>query len=573
VSEQPAGRKRLWPRRVKVLYQLLAVLLVVGVGPLVASSVKLMGINQTTIENGILNSHTQLVSSTAESIGTFLHRVEENLNGMARFQGLQVRLDVNQRQDLLIPFLDSYNYLLGLKIYGAAGQEVTDVSRTGATALWGLIGRSELEQAAASALRGSSYFSTPVAGPTVEASFMLFGVPVRDEVGQVSGSLVALVSLVDLQAMISKIRVGTTGQAFLVDKKGVVIAHRDLALVQRREKLHDLEIVDSYLQTGQTAGSAPFRDRQGREMLGAYDVVPGAGWGVIIEELRDEAYRSLIEMRRQTILYVVLGVTLAVVTGVVFAQRISRPIRIFAEKSLAIARGDFKGTIEIRSLNEIGQLAETFNHMTQQLAKYDRDMRDLFKSTIKSLAASIDAKDPYTRGHSERVAKFSKEIARQLGYDEKALERVEISGLLHDVGKIGIDDAVLRKPSKLTDEEFAIIKKHPIFGASIMSPIKQLQDVLPGMRHHHESLDGKGYPDGLAGGEIPIMARIIAVADTFDAMTSDRLYQKAMEHDFVIKTLVRLSGTRYDPKVVQAFIKAYPRLGLARKAPEAVKTA
>jgi putative nucleotidyltransferase with HDIG domain len=198
--------------------------------------------------------------------------------------------------------------------------------------------------------------------------------------------------------------------------------------------------------------------------------------------------------------------------------------------------------------------------MTQQLDLYDRNMRGLFISTIKSLAAAIDAKDPYTRGHSDRVARFSLAIAREMRLEKESLERVQIAALLHDVGKIGIDDAVLRKPDRLTDEEFAVIKRHPAMGANIMAPIKQLKDIIPGMRHHHESFDGNGYPDGLAGAEIPLIARIIAVADTFDAMTSDRLYQKAMDDDFVIKTVMRLSGTRYDPKVVQAFLTAHPKM-------------
>ncbi len=555
----PEGR-----RRIKLLYQLLAVLLLVGVGPLAVSSRKMLQINQGTLESGILTAHTQIVTSTAERVESFVGTVRETLRGMARFQGLTARLDEGQRADLLIPFLDSYSRLLAVRVIDTDGRRISEVGHGPAT-LWDQLGSSEGAAATAAALRGEEYAGLPFVPAGGEAAAVAFAVPVRDETNRVTAALLAIVSLEDVQAVIAKVRVGTTGQAYLVDRRGVVVAHRDLDLVRRRENLGDLEIV-GYLQAGQTLGSVPFRDRAGRQMLGSYDVVPGLGWGVVIEELRDEAYRSLAEMRRQTAFWVALGLVLAVGIGVVTAQGISRPIRAFADKALAISRGDFKGTISARSMNEIGQLAETFNHMTRQLDLYDRNMRELFLATIKSLAAAIDAKDPYTRGHSERVAFYSVAIARELGLDERSLERVQIAALLHDVGKIGIEDAVLRKPERLTEAEYAIIKRHPIMGANIMAPIRQLKDIIPGMRHHHEALDGTGYPDGLAGGEIPLLARVIAVADTFDAMTSDRLYQKAKDDDFVIQTLTRLSGTRYDPKAVQAFIKAHPKLGRPRAA-------
>jgi putative nucleotidyltransferase with HDIG domain len=222
--------------------------------------------------------------------------------------------------------------------------------------------------------------------------------------------------------------------------------------------------------------------------------------------------------------------------------------------------------IDLNSSSEIGQLAETFNYMTSRLDLYDRNMRDLFISTIKSLAAAIDAKDPYTRGHSDRVARLSLAIAREMSLDRQNVERVQIAALLHDVGKIGLDDAVLRKPERLSEEEYGLVKRHPTMGANIMEPIKQLKDIIPGIRHHHEAFDGSGYPDGLAGGEIPLIARIISVADTFDAMTSDRLYQKAMDDEFVTKTLVRLSGTRFDPNVVQVFITSLSKSGGLQRA-------
>jgi len=550
------------PRRIKLLYELLAVLLLVGVGPLAISSRKMMQINQGTLESGILAAQTQIVTSTAERVESFLGGTSATLRGMARFQGLMTGPDEGQRSDLLIPFLDSYNSLLAVRVTAADGRQIAEVGR-GSGSVWEQLGSGEIGAAGAAALRGEEYIGTPFFPAGGAAAAVGFAVPVRDESNRVTAGLLAIVSLADVQRLVAKVRIGTNGQAYLVDRRGVLVAHRDLELVRRRESFADVEIV-GYLQAGQTFGSVPFRDPAGRQMLGAYDLVPGVGWGVVIEELRDEAYGSLIEMRRQTVLWIALGLVLAIGIGISFAQGISRPIRAFADRALAISRGDFKGTIASRSHNEIGQLAETFNHMTRQLDSYDRNMRELFLSTIKSLAAAIDAKDPYTRGHSERVALFSVAIARELGLDDKSLERVQIAGLLHDVGKIGIADAVLRKPDRLTEAEFGIIKGHPALGASIMGPIRQLKDIIPGMRHHHEALDGTGYPDGLAGGEIPLMARIIAVADTFDAMTSDRLYQKAKDDDFVIQTLRRLSGSRYDPKVVQAFVKAHLKLGRPR---------
>jgi len=558
-ADAPAVVSARRPRRIKLLYELLAVLLLVGVGPLAFSSRKMMQINQSTLESGILAAQTQIVTSSAERVESFLGGTSATLRGMARFQGLMANPEEGQRSDLLIPFLDSYNSLLAVRVLAADGRQIAEVGR-GAATVWEQLGSGESAAAKAAALRGEEYIGTPFFPTGGAAVAVGFAVPVRDENNRVTAALLAIVSLADLQSLVAKVRVGTTGQAYLVDRRGVLVAHRDLDLVRRRESFADVEIV-GYLQAGQTLGSVPFHDRAGRQMLGAYDLVPGVGWGVVIEELRDEAYGSLTALRRQTVFWIALGLVLAIGIGISFAQGISRPIRAFADRALAISRGDFKGTITARSHNEIGQLADTFNHMTRQLDSYDQNMRELFLSTIKSLAAAIDAKDPYTRGHSERVALFSVAIARELGLGEKSLERLQIAGLLHDVGKIGISDAVLLKPDRLTEAEFDVIKRHPALGASIMGPIRQLKDIIPGMRHHHEALDGTGYPDGLAGGEIPLIARVIAVADTFDAMTSDRLYQKAKDDDFVIQTLLRLSGTRYDPKVVQAFIKAHLKLG------------
>jgi HD-GYP domain-containing protein (c-di-GMP phosphodiesterase class II) len=183
-----------------------------------------------------------------------------------------------------------------------------------------------------------------------------------------------------------------------------------------------------------------------------------------------------------------------------------------------------------------------------------RTQRALFLGTIEALAAAIDAKDSYTCGHSRRVAMLSMSIAQAAGMPPDQAERVRIAGLVHDVGKIGVPEAVLCKPGRLTDDEFAQIKKHPEIGHRILKDLPSLEDVLPGVLHHHERIDGRGYPHGLAGDAIPLLARIIGVADTFDAMSSNRAYRPAMPREKVLAELQRSAGSQLDAEMVRAFL-------------------
>jgi putative nucleotidyltransferase with HDIG domain len=178
--------------------------------------------------------------------------------------------------------------------------------------------------------------------------------------------------------------------------------------------------------------------------------------------------------------------------------------------------------------------------------------RELFLGSIRMLAAAIDEKDPYTRGHSGRVAKYSTLIGRELGLSDVELDKLRIAALLHDVGKIGVDDRVLKKPGALTPEEFELMKQHTVKGANIMRPVSQLKEMLPGIELHHEHMDGRGYPYGLTAPKIPMMARIIAVADTLDAMTTHRPYQTAMELEFALQRIKSLAGAKFDTVVVTA---------------------
>ncbi len=211
------------------------------------------------------------------------------------------------------------------------------------------------------------------------------------------------------------------------------------------------------------------------------------------------------------------------------------------------------------------------------LSKYDlynnktsmmKDLKELFYKTIKSISSALDAKDPYTHGHSMRVTLYSLILAKELGLNDETLEEIETAGLLHDIGKVGIPQRILCKPGKLTDEEYEIMKSHPEQGEKIVKKIKQLSIISNWLKTHHERWDGLGYPSGLKGEEIPISARIIALADTYDAMTSTRSYRKALEHSVAIEEINKCAGTQFDPSLADLFIKNGDKIQAAKENPE-----
>jgi len=186
-------------------------------------------------------------------------------------------------------------------------------------------------------------------------------------------------------------------------------------------------------------------------------------------------------------------------------------------------------------------------------------MRKMYLETVRALSAAIDAKDPYTKGHSERVAQLSVALAQELNLSDRDIENIEYTALLHDIGKIGIADNILGKNSSLTNEEFDKIKEHPIMGAKIIEPVDFLKNSYQAIYHHHEKYNGKGYPDGIKSEDIPILARIIATADAYDAMGSDRPYRKKLNKDKILKELKDQSGKQFDPEVVKALISVLDR--------------
>jgi len=236
---------------------------------------------------------------------------------------------------------------------------------------------------------------------------------------------------------------------------------------------------------------------------------------------------------------------------------------------------DLKG--EIRRLNQVTReqnlklqdmnrtLEGKVSDRTKQLADKNQELRIGYVQTIRALAEAVDAKDSYTRGHSERVGVYASKLGRELGLPRELIERIYISGLLHDVGKIGIPDRIITKPDRLTPEEYDEIKRHPEIGARILQPVAFLADVVSCVRHHHEWFDGseRGYPARLVGDQIPLPSRIILVSDTLEAMTSDRPYRKGLPLEHVLAELSRFSGTQFDPVCVDAMLRLLEREGEA----------
>jgi HD-GYP domain-containing protein (c-di-GMP phosphodiesterase class II) len=544
--------------KTSILMTLTLLFFVIGVIPLSISSWKLVSISRDNLDKSLRENFFSIGSTVSSKIADFISENREQVRAYAPKAEARLRADNTEPPELL-----RNPSILKIRVLNVEGKgpyyskfNFQDPAVP------------DLEfQGFAQAVQGKSFIGRPYYNKQDDVPILLFAEPIKNREDRVLGVLSVLISVEPLWRMINEQSAGGR-QVYVVDAKGNVLLHPDKGQMQAQKNLADTAIVGGYINTkGAVEGVVSYKEKKNGknvEILGSYSSVGNPDWGVIIQIEKNIALASVKDMIRTSLMWGVIFALAACIVGLFLARWITRPIQILAQHALEIGRNqNFEKKIEFKASNEIQQLADTFNFMTDEikqniagLQNAARENKELFMSAIRMLAAAIDAKDPYTRGHSERVKDYSLVIARQMGFGPPEMERVEIASLLHDVGKIGIDDRILRKPTNLTAEEFEVMKTHPDKGASILAQIAQLSDIIPGTRAHHENYDGSGYPQGLKGEQIPLLARIITVADTFDAMTTDRPYQKAFTLEFALNRIRTMALIKYDSKVVDAFTRA-----------------
>ena len=564
--------------RIRLLYVVLAVLLLVGLLPLGLAGMMLSRRSAEELRAIEGRYQAQLVRDKARQIELYGQRYRDVVSGVARAFEIagapRVLTDAGYDARLQRTLQDDPN-LIALAICPVKGE----VHRAFQPEL---IKREEVDQRVGDVLARMSGRGVIIGRPQIIRSGQEMALTIAAPVMNGNEIVAAVVAVVSFQEVFKAVQQSSSKSGrdlldaglpvvFVVDQNGKAVAHPDESVAFSERPMTDLKVVQDWLETGAQVQSAlaPFTlDRDGRatHMLGSYATVeldPNTLLGVIAIQDEAAALASVGEMRTQTLFISLLAATLALLFGFYFAEKLTRPVRELAAGAQRIAAGDFSQRVKVLGRTELGELGASFNQMTDQIEKFVGDLRrsveenhELFLGTVKALAAAIDGKDPYTRGHSERVSRFSIAVAQGLGLPEIEIEQIRISALLHDVGKIGIDDRVLKKPAALTDDEFEIMKTHPQKGYKIMSQIPAMRDFLPGMYMHHEMINGEGYPQGLKGDQIPMQARIVSVADTFDAMTTERPYQRAMDLESAMTRLKSFVGTRYDTRVVAAFIAA-----------------
>lgn len=386
------------------------------------------------------------------------------------------------------------------------------------------------------------------------------GQVVRDDNGTLLGALLVGERLADLGARVKSV---THQDVTFFDLQGQVLSSTLPLAPARWPSLTVDQATRARVTPNSVVQVAVNAPGPGRELLVPWNTGPTALGYVGIATSSAGLLANTNRLRLTMAGLFVVGILLALLIGIVLARRIIRPVRTLVEATRRVAAGDLNHEALVTSRDEIGELATAFNQMTVRLREKSSSLtetltqlQDTYLMTIEALAAAVEARDPYTHGHTQRVRDYAVEIARTMGLEEADIQALRRAAVLHDIGKIGIEDQILRKQTRLDPEEEIRMQRHTTIGVEMLKGIDFLEPVLPIIHHHHERYDGNGYPDQQRADEIPLGARILAVADALDAMTSARPYRQARPFEYAKAEILKGSGTHFDPEVVTAFIKS-----------------
>ncbi|MEK6680190.1 MAG: HD domain-containing phosphohydrolase [Nitrospirota bacterium] len=464
-------------------------------------------------------------------------------------------------------FLKRFNYFepeghIELAVYDKEGGLVASIKKTdkyyiGNESWWSVVSRSN---------RVKAYLSDVSYHDKTETYTFDIVYPIVDEK---AGGFMGVVRMVHDVSMffneVTNIKIGKTGHANLISSAGTIlvcpiypvkshnITESLIVEILKRRLGWTIAEDDAHGGKNSVVGFAPVNFVEKYSSDGVN--FGGKKWYIFVRQAPSETFAPINRLMWQVS---IIALSLAIVLGALgfyASNRIMKPIHILHTGAEIIGNGDLSHRVSVNTGDEIEQLAHEFNLMAEKLKTRQEELENAYLGTIKAITSAIDAKDKYTRGHSKRVTDLSLAMGKQLGFTAERLSVLECASLFHDVGKIGIEDAILNKASKLTEAEYSIIKKHPQIGVDIIKDVDYLRPIIPIIRHDHERYNGSGYPDGLVGESIPVEARVISVADFYDAITTNRPYRKGLDHEDAVREIIARSGTEFDPKIVDTFLE------------------
>ncbi len=353
---------------------------------------------------------------------------------------------------------------------------------------------------------------------------------------------------------------------FIVDPEPVTLSNRKKFPTSYPGDIYNAEsspeMLKAFLEP--TADKKLTLDRWGVFLSGYAPIINKDGQPIAIlgidmsaQDLRD----TQKEINHRSIFVLFIGIFISIILGLLISRKITDPVKKLLEGTRRVGLDDLKHKVEVKDSGEIGELADSFNKMAANLLESRKKLQDYFYHVTQSLVRILEAKDSYTRGHSDRVAEYTKKIALKMNLPSEKIELLKKAAQLHDIGKLGIHEDILNKQEKLSDEEWTIIRMHPLIGEDILKSVSVDEELLTIVRSHHERFDGKGYPDGISGNHVSIDIQIISIADAYDAMTSARAYRQAMSKESAIKELEKNCGAQFNPVVVEAFFKVLAEPG------------